>query len=124
MLIVGILFVVPGAGFTFPGTGAEEGPTEEVAATDEQDVSAGANLQELINGAKSRAVINVAPGTYTEPITINKPITLVGKDVKECVLDVTADQPAIMVATRGSVTIDSLTIKWQRATSSGRPRLM
>lgn len=78
-------------------------------------------LQNLIDNAKARSIVTVPAGVYTSPITINKPITLVGSSRDKCILEITADAPAIMIDTKGSkqpVTVKDMTIKWQLATSS------
>jgi hypothetical protein len=77
----------------------------------------GTDLQELINKAKPGAVVTIPPGVYREPITIDKPLTLKGDNPEKCVLELTADQPAVTVSSKGPVIIDSISIKWQLATS-------
>jgi len=130
MLVAGILFVVPGAGFTLSDEDAQAAgspaaneqppaalaePTYEIAVGDEIP-----DLQKLINNAKPRSIVVVPAGTYETPIVVNKPIMLRGEDPERCILEVTADQPAVTITSRSPATIDSLTIRWQRATS-GRP---
>lgn len=125
LLIAGILIVVPGASFTFSAPQENlksDGVAVAVEKTRDAESVVADNLQTLIDKARPGAVIDVPAGVYTEPITINKAITLKGNDAKKCILEVTSDQPAIMIANRkGRVTIDSLTVKWQRA-SSERPQ--
>jgi len=76
-------------------------------------------LQSLIDAAKPGDTIVIPKGVHTSPININKPLTLKGKSRADCVLEVTANRPAIFVDTggKGTVTIEALTIKWQLATS-------
>ncbi|MHC4266220.1 MAG: right-handed parallel beta-helix repeat-containing protein, partial [Planctomycetota bacterium] len=77
------------------------------------------NLQGLISDAKAGDTVIVPPGTYTEPITIDKSLTLKGQSQSASIIEVTADIPAIMIDTKGKgrVTLEDVTIKWQLATS-------
>jgi len=52
-------------------------------------------------------------------VTITKPLTLKGESVNDCIFEVTANEPAIFVDTKGKgrVIIEAVTIKWQLATS-------
>ena len=76
-------------------------------------------LQRLIDSAPTGETVIVPKGIYTEPVTITKPLTLKGQSRNDCVFEVTADQPAIFIDTKGKgrVTIEGLTIKWKLATS-------
>ncbi|HLA85326.1 MAG TPA: M56 family metallopeptidase [Thermoguttaceae bacterium] len=87
-------------------------PTQEIALVD-----GAADLQKMIDDAKPGDVVVVPEGTYDKPITIGKSITLKGENVERCILDVTADEPAVMITSKKPATIESLTIRWQRATS-------
>ena len=84
-----------------------------------EDAKIGSDLQEKINSAKSGDTIIVTKGDYSEPITINKSLTLKGQSQAECVFNITSDTPAILINTKGNdkVTIEDVTIKWQLATS-------
>lgn len=75
-------------------------------------------LQALIDQAAPDAEVIVPRGTYEAPIAIAKPLRLRGEAGSECVLQVTADEPAIRVATPQGVVLEALTIVWQRATSN------
>ncbi len=77
------------------------------------------NLQQLIDSARAGQMVTIPKGVYTEPIVINKSLRLKGEDANDCIIEVTADEPAIFVDTKGKglVTIENLTIKWQLATS-------
>jgi nitrous oxidase accessory protein NosD len=77
------------------------------------------DLQKLIASAKIGETVTIPKGLYTEPVVIDKPLTLKGEDANNCVIEVTADKPAVFVDTKGKgkVTIEGLTIKWQLATS-------
>jgi parallel beta-helix repeat protein len=72
-------------------------------------------LQALIDAANPGSEITVPKGVYRLPVTINKPLTLKGETDSE--LEVTADRPALSIATEGDVKIEGLTIKYQRRTS-------
>jgi tetratricopeptide (TPR) repeat protein len=79
----------------------------------------GSSLQELIDSARAGYTVVVPEGTYTDPIVINKSLTLRGQSRAATIIQVIADMPAIMVDTgsKGRVSIENLTIKWQLATS-------
>jgi hypothetical protein len=77
------------------------------------------DIQSQINRAEENGEVSIGNGTYKSPITIDRPLVLKGENREKCVLVVTADQPGITVATTEPVTIESLTIKWQLATSAG-----
>ncbi|NLH18142.1 MAG: hypothetical protein GX455_16320, partial [Phycisphaerae bacterium] len=96
-------------------SGAEASP----AATTSSTAVSSANLQELIDSAKPDDTLVVPEGTYTEPVTISKSLTLRGASRTGCIFEITANRPAIFVDTqsKGRVTIENLTIKWQLATS-------
>ncbi len=81
-------------------------------------------LQRLVDEARSGATVTVSRGTYVTPIEITKPLVLRGESARECVIEVTADGPAVTIDTlgQGHVTIENLTIKWQRATNDRAPR--
>jgi len=76
-------------------------------------------LQKLIDVAKPNSVVTVPKGIYTEPIVIEKPLTLKGVSRDECIIEVTDNYPAILVdaAAETQVHIEGLTVKWQLATS-------
>ena len=76
-------------------------------------------LQKAIDAAEEGATVIVAKGIQTEPITITKSLTLKGASRTDSVFEVTANQPAIFIDTKGKgeVTIENLTVKWQLATS-------
>lgn len=78
-----------------------------------------ANLQKLIDSAKSNDTLIIPDGVYTEPVTVAKSLTLRGASRTGCVFNVTANRPAILVDTqsKGKVNLENLTIKWQLATS-------
>ena len=85
-----------------------------------KEVSTAKNvLQQLIDSTPAGQTVNIARGVYTEPVTVTKPLTLKGESVNDCIFEVTANEPAIFVDTKGKggVIIDTMTIKWQLATS-------
>ena len=78
------------------------------------------DIQTQINRAEDESEVSIANGTYKSPVTIDRPLVLKGESREKCVLAVSADKPGITVATTEPVTIESMTIKWQLATSKGR----
>ncbi|UCF17760.1 MAG: hypothetical protein JSW59_09905, partial [Phycisphaerales bacterium] len=78
------------------------------------------NLQRSIKGAESGVVVTVQPGTHNGPVKLDKPVTLKGEDPETCIIELTADIPAVSITSRKPVVIDSVTIKWQLATSESR----
>ncbi len=74
-------------------------------------------IQELINLAKDGSIIHIPPGTYESVIRISKSITLTGADRNTTILTAEADQPLIHVPKKLEVTLESLTLKSQVATS-------
>jgi hypothetical protein len=77
------------------------------------------DLSVLITRAADNSELKIGEGTYKLPITIDRPLSLKGDNAEKCVLEVTADQPAFTISGTGPVTIESMTIKWQLATSEG-----
>ncbi|MCF7956118.1 MAG: right-handed parallel beta-helix repeat-containing protein [Phycisphaerae bacterium] len=80
---------------------------------------AAVSLQSIIDNAKPNTTVTVPKGIYTEPIKITKPLTLKAEAKGECVLEVTANDPALFIdtASKGDVTVEGITIKWKLATS-------
>jgi hypothetical protein len=74
-------------------------------------------LQQLIDSTPAGQTVKIAKGVYTEPVTVTKPLTLKGESVNDCIIEVTANKPAIFVDTKGKVIIEAVTVKWQLATS-------
>jgi nitrous oxidase accessory protein NosD len=75
------------------------------------------DLQRLISEAKPGAIVTLPPGVHRGAVKIDKPLTFKGESPEECVLELTADEPAVLVSSKAPVIIDSITIKWQLATS-------
>lgn len=88
--------------------------TATIAETSDRPASA---LQQRIDAAEPGSVMMVPKGTFTKPIRITKPVTLRGASQADCVLEVTADEPAISVNTagQGGVALENLTVRWQLA---------
>jgi nitrous oxidase accessory protein NosD len=84
--------------------------------------TAPSELQRLIDAAQPGATVMVPKGTHTVPIQIIKPLALKGSAPEDCLMEVTANGPALFVDTggQGQVVIEGLTIKWQLATSGER----
>jgi len=83
------------------------------------EVSAEKGLQGLIDAARAGVTVIVPEGIYTEPVRIDKSLKLKGKSLRGSVFEVTANEPAIFIDTKGKgkVSIEGVTIKWQLATS-------
>jgi len=79
-----------------------------------------AGLQGLIDSAKPNSTLIIPNGLYTKPVEIRKALTIKGQSKTGCIIEVTADKPAVFVDTagKGRVTIEDMTIKWQLATSN------
>jgi beta-lactamase regulating signal transducer with metallopeptidase domain/nitrous oxidase accessory protein NosD len=76
-------------------------------------------LQTLVDAAESGATVMVPKGTYVQPLRVTKPLTLRGVSTDECILELTANEPALSVDSmgKGQVTVENLTFRWQLATS-------
>jgi hypothetical protein len=76
-------------------------------------------LQALINAAQPGDTVVLPDGTHRQPIRIDKPLTLRGSSQEGCILEITANEPAVFVDTKGqgTVTLENITIQWQLATS-------
>ena len=123
------VFGLPGALEPGTQTAGDSQAMAEVAVPDPVPAEAGeprevvevsASLQALIDAAGAGDVVRVPRGVHTEPLTIDKPITLRGVSATESVLDITSDDPGISITSEGPVTIDGLTIRYQRKTSDRR----
>ena len=82
-------------------------------------IPTGNPLQELIDNSNPDTIITVPKGTYTKPVRITKPLTLKGESKDKCIIEVTANAPAVFIdtASKGEVKVEGLTIKWKLATS-------
>jgi parallel beta-helix repeat protein len=76
-------------------------------------------LQQLIDSAPDGQTVTIPKGVYTEPVSITKSLTLKGESRNDCIFEVTANEPAIFIDTKGKgkVVIEAVTVKWQLATS-------
>lgn len=76
-------------------------------------------LQQQIDSATAGQTVMIPKGVYAEPVTITKPLTLKGESRNECILEITSNQPAVSIDSKGKgkVLIEGVTIKWQLATS-------
>ncbi|MCK5675479.1 MAG: right-handed parallel beta-helix repeat-containing protein, partial [Verrucomicrobia bacterium] len=68
------------------------------------------DLQGAIDNAKSGTTVVVPKGTYSQPITIKKGITLKGEGA---ILEVESNQPAVLIDSYKGATLEGLTIKWK-----------
>jgi hypothetical protein len=57
--------------------------------------------------------VKISAGVLHAPIVVEKPLVLQGADRDQCVLEITANSPAVSVTSKEPVVIDSVTIKWQ-----------
>ena len=73
------------------------------------------DLQEAIDNARNGATITVPAGTYTNPVSIDKPLTLKGENA---ILQVTGNHPAIKINTSRPITLRNLEINFQ---TTGEP---
>lgn len=90
----------------------------EPPSVDAGDEAAGDELQVLIDAARPGSVVNVPKGTYRKPLRIDKALTLKGADREACVIELTSNEPAVLITTKNAVVLESMTIRWQRATSA------
>ncbi len=75
------------------------------------------NLQDAIDDADRRDTIIVPKGTYTQPIAIDKQLTLVGEGA---IIEVLSDLPAIKIDTSKLVTLKNLEIRYQPKEQNGK----
>src|SRR2546430_9442868 len=57
----------------------------------------GATLQTCINSASPGETISIAPGTYNESFTLDKPVSLIGADASTTVFNALASQRVVTV---------------------------
>jgi len=76
-------------------------------------------LQRQIDSATAGQTVVIPKGVYTEAVTVTKPLILKGESRNECIFEVTSNQPAVSIDSKGKgkVLIEGVTIKWQLATS-------
>ena len=112
-LVLGIAMLLP----CVPAWSEPSGPDDAAADT---QTNAAVDLQALVRAAAPGAVVTVPAGVHQGPVTIDKPLTLKGADPEHCIIELTADQPAVSINSTKSkrpVVLDALTIRWQLATS-------
>lgn len=68
------------------------------------------DLQGAIDNAKSGGTVVIPAGTYTQPITLKKGLTLKGEGV---ILEVESNHPAVLIDSYKVVTLEGLTLKWK-----------
>ena len=69
-----------------------------------------ATIAEALAGAPDHAVIEIAAGTYTEALVVNRPVSLQPAGNGEVLLSPAADEPVITVRDASAVNIEGLTI--------------
>jgi len=75
------------------------------------------HLQSLIDQTPAQGEVMVPNGIWSTPVVINKALQLRGASAEASIIEITADEPAVRITGNGSVVLESLTIRWQRATS-------
>lgn len=87
---------------------------DTVKPPDEQ----GDPLKRLLEEAQAGGTVTIPKGRYTSPVEVTKAVTLRGETAEECIIEVTADRPAILINAggEGDVTLENVTIRWQLAT--------
>jgi beta-lactamase regulating signal transducer with metallopeptidase domain len=94
---------------------ASDGQSSAVPAASAESTN---QFQILIDAAAEGSTVEIPAGTYTEPITISKALTVRGAEREKCIIKVIADKPAVTVNTKGKkVTVENMTIQWKLATS-------
>ena len=73
---------------------------------------------QVVAQTKPNGEATLAVGTWEQPVAVNKPLTLRGTSLDQCILKVTSDAPALSIHSNGPVVLESVTIQWQRATSN------
>ena len=68
------------------------------------------SIQQAIDNAPENHTIYVIPGYYTESITINKTISLIGEDVETTIIDGNYSGDVIKITGPGNVTITGFTL--------------
>ena len=104
--------------FTTGKAGKKAPAAETKTKADKADKTSSSSdvLKASIDEAKPNAAVKCPVGVSREPILIDKPITLQGEDREKCILEITANEPAVRVTSKDAVVIDSMTVKWQLET--------
>jgi len=100
-------------------TPAELPGKSAVSAKTKTAPAAKSELQQMIDSVSAGQTVTIPKGVYTEPVTVTKPLILKGESRNECIFEVTSNQPAVSIDSKGKgkVLIEGVTIKWQLATS-------
>jgi len=67
-------------------------------------------IQAAINAAASGDTIHVGPGTYSEFLTISKPLTIEGAGEQQTIVDSTGTRNSVVTVTANSVRLAHLTV--------------
>lgn len=92
-------------------------PSNVRALLEKPEVPSAGPLQTLIDQAEPGDTVEIPAGTHDEPLRIDKAVTLRGTSRSQAMLKVKSDRPAIHVLTDEPVSVENLTIEWQRASS-------
>lgn len=82
-------------------------------------------ISAAITGASNGDIINVAAGTYTEDITINKQLQIIGANKTNTIIDGASAGNPVVTITSSNVTVKNFTIKNEmRASGAGNKSLV
>ncbi len=83
-----------------------------------------ATIQALIDAAPNGGTVNIAAGTYTESLTVNKSLTLTGVASNTTILQAVTGQRTITVTTGNNLRLEHLTVTGGQAPVGGGVWLM
>lgn len=86
-------------------------------------VAAGQRLQAAIDRAEASAVVQVAPGQYSAPLTIAKPLTLRGSDRSKCIIELRSNEPAVHLRKARNIVIENLTVRYAIRSRKAGPKV-
>ncbi len=89
-----------------PITAQETNQTNRIMDQNEQTFT---SIQQAINNVSNGSIIYLSNGTYTEQITINKSITLIGENSNNSIL--TSNASTVIIITADNVHINNLSIQ-------------
>jgi parallel beta-helix repeat protein len=98
------------------GKAGKKASVEGEKKAEKTDKTSSDDLKASIDEANGDAAVKCPAGIFRESISIDKPLTLQGEDREKCILEITANEPAVRVTSKDAVVIDSMTIKWQLET--------
>jgi beta-lactamase regulating signal transducer with metallopeptidase domain/nitrous oxidase accessory protein NosD len=78
------------------------------------------DLQARVDAAEPGSIIDVPPGTHAGPLLIAKPLTLRGLDPESTVIELLADEPAILIRDTQGVALENLTVRWSNKLTDAR----